>query len=127
MFGMGLMPSFYIATALTFSSTIIVVKILSDKREMHSLYAKFSLGILLAQDIVAIGLLMFLSGFNAHASSTQALINFLLIFLKGGILVGIVIFLSKKVFPRVIESITKSPETLFFSESCLGIWSCGSC
>jgi len=113
MFGMGLMPSFYIATALTFSSTIIVVKILSDKREMHSLYAKFSLGILLAQDIVAIGLLMFLSGFNAHASSTQALINFLLIFLKGGILVGIVIFLSKKVFPRVIESITKSPETLF--------------
>ena len=113
MFGMGLLPAFYVATALTFSSTIIVVKILSDKREMHSLYAKFSLGILLAQDIVAIGLLMFLSGFNAHASSTEALINFLLIFLKGAILVGIVIFLSKKIFPKIIESITKSPETLF--------------
>jgi Kef-type K+ transport system membrane component KefB len=111
--GMELLPSFYIATALTFSSTIIVVKILSDKREMHSLYAKFSLGILLAQDIVAIGLLMFLSGFNSEVSSTQSIINLLLIILKGGALVGIVIFLSRRVFPKIIESITKSPETLF--------------
>jgi Kef-type K+ transport system membrane component KefB len=112
-FGMGILPAFYIATALTFSSTIVVVKILSDKRELHSLYAKFSLGILLAQDIVAIGLLMFLSGFNAEASTSQSLINLLLIILKGGILVGIVIFLSKNIFPKIIESITKSPETLF--------------
>ena len=112
-FGMGLLPAFYIATALTFSSTIIVVKILSDKREMHSLYAKFSLGILLAQDIVAIGLLMFLSGFNAQASTAQSIINLALVMLKGAVLVGIVIFLSKKIFPKVIESITKSPETLF--------------
>jgi len=113
LFGMDLLPSIYIATALTFSSTIIVVKILSDKREMHSLYAKFSLGILLAQDIVAIGLLMFLSGFNAQASTTQSIFNLLLIILKGGVLVGIVIFLSRRVFPKIIESITKSPETLF--------------
>jgi Kef-type K+ transport system membrane component KefB len=115
MFGMGLLPSFYIATALTFSSTIVVVKILSDKREMHSLYAKFSLGILLAQDIVAIGFLMFLSGFNAHADTTQSLINLLLIIVKGAVLVGIVIFLSKKIFPKIIESITRSPETLFLA------------
>jgi len=71
------------------------------------------LGILLAQDIVAIGLLMFLSGFNAQASTTQSIFNLLLIILKGGVLVGIVIFLSRRVFPKIIESITKSPETLF--------------
>jgi Kef-type K+ transport system membrane component KefB len=114
-FGMGLLASFYIATALTFSSTIIVVKILSDKREMHSLYAKFSLGILLAQDIVAIGLLMFLSGFNAHASMAESIVNLLMIVIKGVVLISIVILLSKKVFPKIIESITKSPETLFLA------------
>ena len=114
-FGFELLTSFYIATALTFSSTIIVIKILSDKRELHSLYAKFSVGILLAQDIVAIGLLMFLSGFTSHATSLQSLTNLLLTIIKGGILVGLVIFLSKKVFPKIIESISKSPETLFLA------------
>lgn len=113
--GFNLMSSFYIATALTFSSTIVVVKILSDKREMHSLYSKFSVGILLAQDIVAIGLLMFLSGFSANASGLDFLMSLLLILSKGIILIAIVALLSRKIFPKVIESISKSPETLFLA------------
>ncbi len=113
--GLELVSSFYIATALTFSSTIVVVKILSDKRELHSLYAKFSVGILLVQDIIAIGLLMFLSGFSANATGVDFLMNVLLIIVKGVILVGLVTLLSKKIFPRVLESISKSPETLFLA------------
>lgn len=113
--GLNLISSFYIATALTFSSTIVVVKILSDKRELHSLYAKFSVGILLAQDILAIGLLMFLSGFSVNATGLDFLMNVLLILSKGVILVGLVILLSKQVFPKIIESISKSPETLFLA------------
>jgi Kef-type K+ transport system membrane component KefB len=111
--GINLISSFYIATALTFSSTIVVVKILSDKRELHSLYAKFSVGILLAQDIVAIGLLMFLSGFSANATGLDFLMSVLLILAKGILLVALVALLSRKVFPKIIESISKSPETLF--------------
>ena len=113
--GLNLMSSFYVATALTFSSTIVVIKILSDKRELHSLYAKFSVGILLAQDIAAIGLLMFLSGFSANATGLDFLMNVLLILVKGVVLVGIVVLLSKQVFPKIIESISKSPETLFLA------------
>jgi Kef-type K+ transport system membrane component KefB len=113
--GLNLMSSFYVATALTFSSTIVVIKILSDKRELHSLYAKFSVGILLAQDIVAIGLLMFLSGFSANATGLDFLMNVLLTLVKGVVLVGIVVLLSKQVFPKIIESISKSPETLFLA------------
>ena len=113
--GLNLMSSFYVATALTFSSTIVVIKILSDKRELHSLYAKFSVGILLAQDIAAIGLLMFLSGFSANATGLDFLMNVLLTLAKGVVLVGIVVLLSKQVFPKIIESISKSPETLFLA------------
>ena len=113
--GLNLISSFYIATALTFSSTIVVVKILSDKRELHSLYAKFSVGILLAQDILAIGLLMFLSGFSANATGLDFFMSVLLILAKGVILIGLVTLLSKKVFPKIIESISKSPEILFLA------------
>jgi Kef-type K+ transport system membrane component KefB/voltage-gated potassium channel Kch len=114
-FKFDLLTSFYVATALTFSSTIIVVKLLSDQREMHSLHAKFSLGILLFQDVFAIFLLMFLSGFSVKTGDFISYINLGVIILKAIILFGCIIFLSKKVFPKVVEFIAKSPETLFLS------------
>jgi Kef-type K+ transport system membrane component KefB len=112
-FGFDLLTSFYVAMALTFSSTIIVVKILSDKRELHALYAKFAIGILLAQDIVAIALLMLLSGVSTKMQGLDMLMGLVLILIKGGILVGIVTLLSRHFFPKFIESIAKSSETLF--------------
>src|SRR4030042_2638929 len=57
--------SLYIAVALTFSSTVIIVKLLSEKHDLQSLYGKVSVGYLLVQDFVAIVALMFLSGFGA--------------------------------------------------------------
>src|SRR3989344_4085755 len=59
--GFSLIESLYISIALTFSSTIIVVKLLSDKKEINSLYGKISLGFLLVQDFVAIIALLLIS------------------------------------------------------------------
>lgn len=112
-FGFNIITSFYVAAALTFSSTIIVVKLLSDQRELHSLHAKFSLGILLMQDVAAIFILMFLSGFKGQTGEMAIVSQILSIIFKAGILLAGIIFLSKKVFPRVFEFIAKSPETLF--------------
>jgi predicted Kef-type K+ transport protein len=44
----------YVAVALTFSSTIIIVKLLSDKKEIDSLHGRIAVGFLLVQDIAAI-------------------------------------------------------------------------
>ncbi len=112
-FGFNLIEALYLSVALTFSSTIIIVKILSDKRDLHSLYAKISLGILLAQDLVAIFILMFLSAFNHVANPAAALGQFGFVFLKAVLVFGAVIYLSKSVFPKLVELIAKSPETLF--------------
>lgn len=51
---MGLDPvtAIYVAVALTFSSTIIIVKLLSDKREIDSLHGQIALGFLIVQDLV---------------------------------------------------------------------------
>ena len=105
--------AFYIAIAITFSTTAIIVKILSDKRELHSLYAKISLVILLAQDLMAIFLLMFLSGFSQGSGGGLTLIQLVMIGLKGVVLIGWVIFLSIHFFPRIFEFLAKSSETLF--------------
>ena len=51
--GYDSLVALYISIALAFSSTIIVLKLLSDKKESHRLYAKISIGFLLIQDICA--------------------------------------------------------------------------
>ena len=112
-FGFNILTSVYLATALTFSSTIIVVKLLSDQRELHSLHAKFSLGILLIQDIVAIFFLIFLSGFNQQTGGISSFIQILPIILKAVLLFGAIAYLSKSIFPKIVEFVARSPETLF--------------
>lgn len=112
LFGYNFINSFYISTALTFSSTIIVVKLLSDQRELHSLHAKFSIGILLAQDIAAIVLLMFLSGFGTDFNA-GLIFTLSQIVIKGAFIIVIIWGLSRYVFPKILEPIAKSSETLF--------------
>ncbi len=51
--GFSTIAALYIATAITFSSTVIVVKILSDKKEIGTLHGRISHGILIIQDFVA--------------------------------------------------------------------------
>ena len=64
--GFGMIPSLYGALALTFSSTIIILKLLSDKGDLGKLYGKISIGILIMQDIVAICVLVFISSFSGE-------------------------------------------------------------
>lgn len=52
--GFEMVVSIYIAVALTFSSTIIIVKLLSDKKELNTLHGQISIGFLIVQDIVVI-------------------------------------------------------------------------
>src|SRR3990167_3800092 len=56
---LGFLPleSIYLGLILTFSSTLVIVKMLSDKRELDTLHGRILIGILLLQDLVAIGAL----------------------------------------------------------------------
>lgn len=54
MIGLDTTSSLYLAVALTFSSTIIIVKLLSDKREIDSLHGQIALGFLIVQDLVVV-------------------------------------------------------------------------
>jgi predicted Kef-type K+ transport protein len=51
---MSLLSAAYVAVALTFLSTIVIVKLLSDKKEIDSLHGQIAIGFLIVQDIAAI-------------------------------------------------------------------------
>jgi Kef-type K+ transport system membrane component KefB len=70
--GLDAVTSLYVAVALTFSSTIIIVKLLSDKRELETLHGRIALGFLIVQDIVVVIAMVALSivGVGTEADGT---------------------------------------------------------
>jgi len=60
MLGFSINEAWFLAITLTFSSTIVVVKLLSEKRQLESLYGRITMSILLLQDFIAIITLLIL-------------------------------------------------------------------
>lgn len=109
--GFAVLPSIYIAIALSFSSTIIVVKLLGEKNDLASLYGRIATGILLVQDFVAFVLLIFLSGLG---KGDLSFVNLFVISFKAIALFILVWALSKKILPNIFEKfVATSPELLF--------------
>ncbi len=108
--GFDKITSLYIGIALMFSSTIIVMKLLSDKRQLDSFFGKISIGILIIQDLVAIIVLMFISSMSNGTSFS----SFALRGLLGGLgLVVILFFFGYFILNRLMHTIAKSQELLF--------------
>jgi Kef-type K+ transport system membrane component KefB/Trk K+ transport system NAD-binding subunit len=113
--GFGIISSLYIGIALSFSSTILVMKLLSDKQDLESLYAKLSIGVLIVQDIIAAGVLMFISS----TSGQNTFSAFPLANLFGGFaLIVVLFFLGFFVLPLFTKRIAKSQELLFLFSIC---------
>lgn len=115
LFGFNVLSAIYIGIAVTFSSTVIVIKLISEKRELHSLYGKIAIGVLLIQDFLAIAILIFLSGFNPQLVTVEPFAKFAQIVIKGAILFGVVWYLGSNVFPKLVEKLARSTETLFLA------------
>jgi len=60
--GFDLATSIIIGICLAFSSTIIIVKLLTDNKSSEEVYGKISIGMLIVQDLIAMLVLMVLAG-----------------------------------------------------------------
>jgi Kef-type K+ transport system membrane component KefB/Trk K+ transport system NAD-binding subunit len=109
-FGFDVITSSYIGIALSFSSTIIILKLLSDQNQLDSLYGKISIGILIIQDLVAVAVLMFISSTTEGTSLGSFAIKGLL---GGGAIILLLFLAGFYVLPRVTKSIARSQELLF--------------
>lgn len=110
--GFSSTESIYIGIALTFSSTIIIVKLLSEKNEIDTLYGRIAIGFLLVQDFAAILILMLLDVLQRGGSVANIISNTMLM---GVFFVASAVILSKYIMPAIFSMIAKSHELLFLS------------
>jgi Kef-type K+ transport system membrane component KefB len=112
--GLGFDPvaSLYIAVALTFSSTIIIVKLLSDKREVDSLHGQIALGFLIVQDIVVVLAMIVLSAIGVGTQSETSWRDVGTVFAAGGIMLAGVLLFIRYIATPLTETLARRPELL---------------
>lgn len=120
-FGIGLalgldrLTSLYVAVALTFSSTIIIVKLLSDKKEVDSLHGRIAIGFLIVQDLVVVLSMMVLSAFGMGpqaASGGHVLTHIATVMMYGVAMLVLVGLFIRFLATPLITRIARSPELL---------------
>jgi Kef-type K+ transport system membrane component KefB len=112
--GLEVMEALYVAVALTFSSTIIIVKILSDKGELEKLHGRVALGFLIVQDIVVILAMVVLSSLGADTDVSVGMQVLRIVVTGLGLLIGTAV-VTTWVIPRVLAKVASSQELLIVS------------
>jgi Kef-type K+ transport system membrane component KefB len=108
--GFSYFESLIVGLFLAFSSTMIVIKLLSDKNELDTLHGKIALGILIIQDIIVILVMALISTFGSFNISVAA------IALAKGLLLFVIAFLAGRfIFPWLFGFAAKTKELLFLS------------
>lgn len=97
----------YVGLMVSFSSTMVVMKLLSDKRELNTLHGRIVIGILLVEDIVAIFVLLLMTSISGFSLALLgfALLKFLLLF-------AMAFLASKYVFPEIFRFTARNQELL---------------
>lgn len=109
--GMDSVTAIYVAVALTFSSTIIIVKLLSDKRELDQLHGRIAVGFLIVQDIVVVLVMIALTAFGQNAGDSLGL-GIAEVIGKGAALIAGTWLMMRYVLPRLLPQIAQSQELL---------------
>jgi Kef-type K+ transport system membrane component KefB len=110
--GMSHITALYVAVALTFSSTIIIVKLLSDKREVDALHGRIAIGFLIVQDLVVVLVMIGLTAFGRADGESSLGVEALLILAKGAGMLAVVALLMRYVLPKVLRWLARSSELL---------------
>src|SRR6056297_1281723 len=112
--GMDPVTGAYVAVALTFSSTIIIVKLLSDKREIDSLHGRIALGFLIVQDVVVVIAMIALSaiGVGGAAEGEGALTEVLRVLGYGCAMLAFVLLFVRYLANPLVERLSQAPELL---------------
>ncbi|MFZ2151709.1 MAG: cation:proton antiporter [Minisyncoccia bacterium] len=109
--GLTTVPALYLAIAITFSSTIIIMKLLSDKKDTDSVYGRYTIGLMLVQDVIAVLIIIVLGMTTGdHAAGLEGIVTFGAKLLA----IGACLFLaSRYLLPKLLGRIAHSSELLF--------------
>jgi Kef-type K+ transport system membrane component KefB/Trk K+ transport system NAD-binding subunit len=111
--GLPVVAAVYVAVALTFSSTIIIVKLLSDKREIDALHGRIAIGFLIVQDIVVVLVMIGLTALGDGSGGGRSLgLELAWVIGKGAAFVLAIAVVMRYVFPAVLPRLARSQELL---------------
>jgi len=106
----GFISALFLSVSVSFASTIIVTKLLAEKKDMEAVYGRFTVGILLVQDVVAIILMIFLTTHQEGAIWYQTLLT---VASRGLFILAVIILMAKYLLPYLMDRVAKSGELLF--------------
>ena len=118
--GFAPMEAIFLGGTVTFSSTVVVIKLLDQKGVMNRLYARISIALFLAQDIVVIAALTILTGFGGSEplAPIELLINFSKAFGGMAVLLILALTAARYLLPKPFAWAARSPDTVFIWALC---------
>lgn len=108
--GLSRTAAAFLGASLACSSTIIILKLLSDKKEQARLHGKIAISVSLVQDLFAIVLVVVTSAGSGHSLAFGPLIS---LTFKGALIGLVIYFVSNELLPRYQKLIAESQEFLF--------------
>lgn len=111
-FGFTTIEAIIIGLALFFSSTIIIIKMLSDKKEANRLHGQIAIGVILIDDIIATFALLFVAAGKDDAPDAAKILTLLF---TGALLISFLWICSTRILPRVTKFFASSQELLFLA------------
>ena len=107
----GLRPleSLYLAFGLALSSTVVVVKLLSDREEIDRLHGRLAVGILIVQDLAVIAAMIALSAYGAGGGLARELVD---VVLQGVVFLAAVAAATRWLLPWVLPRLAREQELL---------------
>lgn len=115
----GKVTALYFGIAAAFSSTMIVMKLLSDKRETDTLHGRIILGLLLVQDFFAIFALALLPSIKNPAP------NIILISILKGVILISAAFAAGRIIKPIMEFAARQKELLMMTALAWCLTMCG--
>lgn len=103
--GMGTAEALVVGAAVALSSTAVVLRVLTDRTELESPHGRNALGMLLLQDVAVVPLILMLNVLGGEGGWAAAR-RFAVAAVEGGVLVFLVIVVTRHLLPRLLASVS---------------------
>lgn len=108
--GLDTVSAVYVGIGLAFSSTIIVVKLLSDRREIDDLHGRLAVGILIVQDLIVVAaMIVVVTTGEREGSLGGALIE---VGVRSAGLVVVLSLLMRYALTPLVHALARTPDLL---------------
>lgn len=101
--GLSTVEAIVIGSAVSLSSTAVVLQVLTDRTELESLHGRNALGILLLQDLAVMPLVLLVLALGDGVAGSTALAKFAFSMGVASALIAVIFLVTKYVFPRLLN------------------------